>query len=122
MSENKLFLYFLILIILFSLLSSTVFALTPSYSDSGGGSSGIASSKCLMLDGQNDYVNVGDKPSLVMADAFTIEAHIYPTAIYGMNHIIVNKEGEYEIAIRDGTIQFATANTNPGWNWINSGY
>ncbi|HKV37136.1 MAG TPA: LamG domain-containing protein, partial [Pyrinomonadaceae bacterium] len=36
--------------------------------------------------------------------------------------IIINKEGEYEIArFPDGTIRSAFANTSPGWNWIFTG-
>ena len=41
----------------------------------------------------------------------------------GSGGIIVNKEGEYEIArFADGTIRWAFNNANPGWVWINTGY
>lgn len=86
------------------------------------GQSGAATS----LDGVNDYVQVGAQSSLVLTSAGTLSAWIYPTgagslATYG--GIILNKEGEYELArFADGTIQWAFANTNPGWNWINTGY
>ena len=36
--------------------------------------------------------------------------------------IIVNKEGEYEIARFGGTLWWAFANSNPGWAWVNTGY
>ncbi len=86
------------------------------------GQSGAATN----LDGVDDYVQVGAQSSLVMTNAATFSAWIYPTgagslAPYG--GIIVNKEGEYELArFTDGTIQWAFANTNPGWNWVNTGY
>ncbi|MFM8925185.1 MAG: LamG-like jellyroll fold domain-containing protein, partial [Microcystis panniformis] len=83
-------------------------------------------SKGLSFDGVNDYVNVGAKSSLKVSTAITIEAWINPTGT-GSNPsgggIIVNKEGEYEVArFSDGTIQWAFANSNPGWVWINTGY
>ncbi len=83
-------------------------------------------SKGLSFDGVNDYVNVGAKSSLKVSTAITIEAWINPSGggtrpPYG--GIIVNKEGEYEVArFPDGTIQWAFANSNPGWVWINTGY
>ncbi|MDJ0502336.1 MAG: Calx-beta domain-containing protein, partial [Nostocales cyanobacterium LE14-WE4] len=85
-------------------------------------------SKGLSFDGVNDYVNVGAKSSLKVSTAITIEAWINPTGTgTGSNPswggIIVNKEGEYEVArFSDGTIQWAFANSNPGWVWINTGY
>ncbi len=61
-----------------------------------------------------------------MTNACTLSAWIYPTGVGSLapyGGIIVNKEGEYELArFTDGTIQWAFANTNPGWNWINTGY
>jgi len=83
----------------------------------------------LSLDGDEDYVKIGDYSSLIMEDALTVEAWIYSMGA-GSGYdggdeggIIVNKEGEYEIArFGDGTIRFAIANSDPGWNWINSSY
>jgi len=86
------------------------------------GQSGAATN----LDGVDDYVQEGAQSSLVLTNAGTLSAWIYPTgagshATFG--GIIVNKEGEYELArFTDGTIQWAFANTNPGWNWVNTGY
>jgi RHS repeat-associated protein len=86
------------------------------------GQSGAATS----LDGVNDYVQVGPQSSLAMTTAATFSAWIYPTgsgslATYG--GIILDKESEYEIArFADGTINWAFANTSPGYNWINTGY
>jgi RHS repeat-associated protein len=84
------------------------------------------SGSAVNLDGVDDYVQVGAQSSLALTNAGTLSAWIYPTgagslATYG--GIIINKEGEYELArFQDGTLQWAFANTNPGWNWINTGY
>lgn len=57
--------------------------------------------------------------SLVMTSAASFSAWIYPTGpgsepTYG--GVIINKEGEYEIVrFPNTTIQWAFANTNPGW-------
>ena len=41
----------------------------------------------------------------------------------GVDVVKTNKEGEYEIArFGDGTISFAIANNDPGWDWIDTGY
>ncbi|HEX7958118.1 MAG TPA: LamG-like jellyroll fold domain-containing protein, partial [Pyrinomonadaceae bacterium] len=77
------------------------------------------------LDGVDDYAQVGSANTLKMTGQMTASAWLYPTgagslATYG--GIIVNREGEYELArFTDGTIQWAFANTNPGWNWVNTG-
>ena len=88
----------------------------------GEGQNGAA----VNLDGVNDYVQVGAQASLVMTSAASFSAWIYPTGAgseptYG--GVIINKEGEYEIVrFPNGTIQWAFANSNPGWNFINIGY
>lgn len=78
----------------------------------------------LQFDGVNDYVQVGAQPALVMTNAMTISAWIYPTGTGAAGlGIIVNKEGEYEIArFYDGTIRWAFANSAPGWNFIDTGF
>ncbi|NCS18130.1 MAG: LamG domain-containing protein, partial [Microcystis aeruginosa G13-12] len=80
--------------------------------------------KALYFDGVNDYINAGTNPSLEVTNTLTIEAWINPQKqIQGNGAIIVNREGEYVVAVwDDGTIRWAFANTNPGWNWINTGY
>jgi Concanavalin A-like lectin/glucanases superfamily/FG-GAP-like repeat/HYR domain/IPT/TIG domain/Secretion system C-terminal sorting domain len=92
----------------------------------------LAYSQCagnaLQFDGVNDHVNVGNSASLVFTSQFTAEAWVYPTGIGsggsgGLGGIIINKEGEYEIARwGDGFIYFAVANASPGWVWVNTGY
>ncbi|MFM6482207.1 MAG: LamG domain-containing protein, partial [Microcystis panniformis] len=72
----------------------------------------------------NDYVNAGTNSSLEVTNTLTLEAWINPQKqIQADGGIIVNREGEYEVAVwSDGTIRWAFANSNPGWNWINTGY
>ncbi len=82
----------------------------------------------LSLDGDGDEVRVPHAQSLVMTDALTIEAWIYPFGpgsgrTGGNGGTVVNKEGEYVLSrFMDGTIHFAVTNENPGWEWIDSGY
>ncbi|MFM6408660.1 MAG: LamG-like jellyroll fold domain-containing protein, partial [Microcystis sp.] len=80
--------------------------------------------KALYFDGVNDYVNAGTNSSLEVTNTLTLEAWINPQKqIQADGGIIVNREGEYEVAVwSDGTIRWAFANSNPGWNWINTGY
>ncbi len=74
------------------------------------------------FDGVDDYISAGAATSLVLSDELTISAWIYPES-NSVNGIIVNKEGEYEIArFPDGSIQFALANSSPGWVWVNTNY
>jgi len=80
----------------------------------------------IQFNGVNDYVNMGPPETLRLDDAFTIEAWIYPTgpgtsSTYGGT--IVGKEGEYLLGrFPNGTINYALANTNPGWTWTNTEY
>ena len=77
----------------------------------------------LILYGEGDEVRVEHAPSLVMTDALTIEAWTYPFGPGSGEGIIVSKLGEYQIArFGDGSIRFAVANGNPGWEWIDSGH
>jgi hypothetical protein len=80
----------------------------------------------VQFDGVDDYINVGEKQSLQVKGQLTIEGWIYPLgdgSLETYGGIIVNKEGEYEIArFTDGTIQFALANTTPYWDWVNTGF
>ena len=80
----------------------------------------------VSLDGDGGQVRVEHAQSLVMTDALTIEAWIYPLGpgSGGAGEgIIVSKLGEYQIArFGDGSIRFAIANENSGWEWIYSGH
>ena len=89
---------------------------------------GVSGTGAVCLDGENDYVQIGDVPSLKMKDALTISAWIYPkgpgNGRKGQGGIIVNKEGEYQVArFADGSIRCAFASdTSPSrWPWMNTG-
>ena len=77
-----------------------------------------------MFDGVDDYVRIGDYAGLNVTNAVTMEAWIRPSGAGTGTQIIVNKEGEYEVAITadTGEIMWAFANTDPGWGWHNTGY
>ncbi|MBL8535113.1 MAG: LamG domain-containing protein, partial [Betaproteobacteria bacterium] len=85
-----------------------------------------ATNRSLLVDGGTTYVTAGTAPALEATTQLTVEAWIRPTGngtdgTYG--GIIVNREGEYEIArFADGSIAWAFANGSPGWNWVNTGY
>lgn len=85
------------------------------------GISVIAQDNALDFDGSNDYVNVGPQAGLVMSATLTIEAWVFPEGAGSggaQGGIIVNKEGEYEIArFANGYVGWAFANVNPGWFW-----
>lgn len=79
----------------------------------------------LLFDGNEDYVTVGSDATLILTDSLTIEAWVSPTGPGsgpdGAGGIVVNKEGEYELArFSDGTIRWALANTNPGWVFVDT--
>jgi len=80
----------------------------------------FAPGRALSFDGVDDFVQVGPASELEAVTEISIEGWIFPTA--NVSGIIANKEGEYELArFPDGTIQWAFANTNPGWTWIDTG-
>ena len=68
----------------------------------------------LNFDGLDDYVRVGERLNLVMHEALTISLWLAPTGTEG---ILVNKEGEYEVTLHEGKVQWALANGFPGWDW-----
>ena len=77
----------------------------------------------LDFDGIDDYVAIADDPSLTMTNTMTMEAWINPDASANANRMIINKEGEYEVALfSDDQIYWAFANTDPGWAWHDTGY
>ena len=74
----------------------------------------------LSFDG-NTFVNAGTDPSLQMSSTLTMEAWIKPTA--DQFGIIVNREGEYEMArSQSGEIQWSFNNAVTGWPWVGTGY
>ena len=77
----------------------------------------------LDFDGVDDYVAIADSPSLTMTNALTMEAWINPDTSTNVNRMIINKEGEYEVALfPNDRIYWAFANTDPGWVWHDTGY
>lgn len=87
-----------------------------------GGMSGNA----LVFDGVNDYVRIGNQPALDMDATMTLSAWIFPTGPGGggaYGGIIINKEGEYEIArMASGEITWALNHGGVSWNWIFTGF
>ncbi|MGH1384861.1 LamG-like jellyroll fold domain-containing protein [Kordia sp.] len=77
-------------------------------------------SGALDFNGTTAYINCGANVSLEVSGALTMQAWIYPTAFKAYD-IIINKEGEYEMGLRNGELAIAIDNTSPNWNWIDSG-
>jgi hypothetical protein len=72
--------------------------------------------------GINDYVQVGDTPTLKMTNAMTLECWLYPIQSAD-ERLIANREGEYELSRwNDRIIRWAFANTDPGWTWTTTGF
>ncbi|NNJ97675.1 MAG: DUF4347 domain-containing protein [Gammaproteobacteria bacterium] len=78
----------------------------------------------LVFDGVDDYVRIGDFPGLNVSTQMTMEAWFKPTGLGSGTKIIINKEGEYEMAINatTGEVMWAFDNLDPDWNWHYTGY
>ncbi|MGV6818004.1 MAG: tandem-95 repeat protein [Thiotrichales bacterium] len=76
----------------------------------------------LAFDGVDDFVQVADSPALTMSTTMTMEAWFNLDAGSNSEYMVLNKEGEYEFAVKNGTLQWAFANTDPGWSWYDTGY
>jgi hypothetical protein len=75
----------------------------------------------VTFDGTDDYIGVPESASLVASDSVAVSAWIRPTATGAYDRMIVNKEGEYEVALVNNEIKWALANTSPGWAWHHTG-
>jgi hypothetical protein len=75
----------------------------------------------LNFDGANDYVQIGSQSPLLMTNNLTISAWINPSVGWGTRQI-VNREGEYNLGMLEGVVSWAFSNSNPGWNWVSTGY
>ena len=75
----------------------------------------------LSFDGIDDMVQIADHSSLQMTNTMTMEAWVKPTA-NNTYQIVVNKEGEYQFAVKDGTLQWGFSNTDPNWSWHDTGH
>ncbi len=74
--------------------------------------------RALQFDG-TDVVVVPPQPNLIMSGTMTMEAMIRRTGAITGTEIIMNKEGEYEMAISStGYLQWGFANTTPGWSYF----
>jgi len=75
------------------------------------------------FDGLDDYVGVPDDTSLQMDDVFSLSAWIRVDDSTNIDQMILNKEGEYEIAISStGEIKWGITNADPGWSWHLTGH
>ncbi|CAN5297231.1 hypothetical protein BH09BAC1_BH09BAC1_17960 [soil metagenome] len=73
--------------------------------------------------GNFSYIDVPNTASYNVTQNLTVEAWIKPASGLAGGAIIFNKENQYEAAVfADGSLQWAYANTTPGWAWINTGY
>ncbi len=83
----------------------------------------VVTDRALIFDGVNTTVVVAATPDLVLTNTGTIEFWIRPETVNGQPQIILNKEGEYEIAFgADGRLWLAFANASPGWTWTASSF
>jgi len=64
-----------------------------------------------LFNGVNDYIQVGDTPTLTMTNFLTISAWIKPGSASGAQ-MIVNKEGQYWLATIDGVLVCALASAS----------
>ena len=78
----------------------------------------------LLFDGVDDYVTIGNYAGLNVTTNVTMEAWIKPTGLGTGTKIIINKEGEYEMAINatTGELMWAFDNFDPDWSWHYTGY
>lgn len=58
---------------------------------------------------------------LTFSTTFSISLWISPSE-ESQSLSFLNKEGEYQIGLRDGELAYSIANTSPGWAWVNSGF
>ena len=76
----------------------------------------------MSADGTDDYVAVTERTPLRTTEAVTMSAWVKPSATANAVRMIVNKEGEYEVALTAaGEVQWAFTNTTPGWAWHTTG-
>jgi hypothetical protein len=77
--------------------------------------------RAVTFDGTDDYVTVPHSQSLVATSAVAVAAWVRPTAAGPFDRMILNKEGEYEVALVNNEIKWALANSSPGWAWHHTG-
>ncbi|OGV68503.1 MAG: hypothetical protein A2283_22190 [Lentisphaerae bacterium RIFOXYA12_FULL_48_11] len=80
--------------------------------------------RVVLMDGADDYVQVGNHNSLVVSNELAVESWVNPDGLFSSAGygVVASKEGEYILAVwSDLTIRWCIANSNPGWTWINTG-
>ncbi|TWT84883.1 PilZ domain protein [Planctomycetes bacterium CA13] len=103
--------------------ASNVISRTVNVSETADAPLAVNDNRGLDFDGIDDYVAIANGASLTMSNTMTLEAWINPDASTNVNRMILNKEGEYEVALfSDNRIYWAFANTDPGWTWHDTGY
>ncbi|MDM7861539.1 PEP-CTERM sorting domain-containing protein [Alteromonas sp. ASW11-36] len=71
------------------------------------------------FDGVGDSVYIA--PTLPVSSGLTMSAWINPTVL-SSERMIFNNESSYEMAVRNGTFQYAIETDAPGgWFWVNTG-
>ncbi len=81
-----------------------------------------ATDRALVFDG-DDLVVAAQSASLQMTSSVTMELMVQRTGPLGLDQVLLNKEGEYEIGISaTGQLRYAFASASPGWYWIDTGY
>ena len=81
---------------------------------------GLATDRSRQFTGTPSAVGLLDQNALDLSN-FTFEAWVKPTASTGEMHLL-NKEYAYEVAIINGVVQYALANTTAGnWAWVSTG-
>ncbi|WP_345012194.1 BspA family leucine-rich repeat surface protein [Christiangramia aestuarii] len=74
----------------------------------------------VKFNGSSDYIQIGNNSNLNVSSEITLQAWAFPTA--DQNGIIINKEGEYEMArFPDGQLKYALGETNAIWQWVDTG-
>lgn len=83
----------------------------------------VAGGAYEFMSASRQYINAGVVDAYKVSQALTMEAWVNPTTNSAGGGIIVNKEGEYELARwPNGHIYYAIKNTTPGWEWVDTGY
>lgn len=104
--------------------------------ESGNGNNGTVNNATLIFDrdgnpgsaysfdGEKSYIEVGSVETFEFANSLSLDVWINPVGPGSDGGgVIAGKENKYLLArYADGTIRVAIANTDPGWQFINTGY
>jgi hypothetical protein len=76
----------------------------------------------IAADGADDYVTAAETPAQRMSNGLAVSAWVRPASTANATRVIVNKEGEFQIALNSaGEVQWSLANTTPGWGVHSTG-